>query len=94
MPWYEWDCEVIANLERLRPLGRPLGVGLSRKSFLGKILGLESPEERLAGSLAVTAIAVSKGAQLVRTHDVRETLQAVRAAEAVRARGPRAGRAS
>ena len=94
MPWYEWDCEVIANLRRLRPLGRPLGVGLSRKSFLGKILGLETPEERLAGSLAVTAIAVSNGAQLVRTHDVRETLQAVRAAEAVRARGPRGGRAS
>jgi dihydropteroate synthase len=94
MPWYEWDCEVIANLQNLRPLGRPLGVGLSRKSFLGKILGLESPEERLVGSLAVTAIAVSNGAQLVRTHDVRETLQAVRAAEAVKARSPRARRAS
>jgi len=94
MPWYEWDCEVIANLEKLRPLGRPIGVGLSRKSFLGKILGQESPEERLAGSLAVTAIAVSNGAQLVRTHDVRETLQAVRAAEAVRARSRREGRAS
>jgi dihydropteroate synthase len=95
MPWYEWDCEVVANLRRLRQLGRPLAVGLSRKSFLGKILGLQTPEERLVGSLALTAIAVSNGAQLVRTHDVRETLQAVRAAEAVRkARGPRAGRAS
>jgi len=94
MPWYEWDCEVIANLRRLRPLGRPLAVGLSRKSFLGKILGLRTPEERLVGSLAVTAIAVYNGAQLVRTHDVKETLQAVRAAEAVKARSPRAGRAS
>ncbi len=94
MPWYEWDCEVIANLGRLRALGRPLGVALSRKSFLGKILGLATPEERLAGSLAVTAIAVSNGAQLVRTHDVRETLQAVRAAEAVKARSPREGRTS
>jgi dihydropteroate synthase len=94
MPWYEWDCEVIANLRRLRPLGRPLAVGLSRKSFLGKILGLKTPEERLVGSLAVTAIAVSNGARLVRTHDVRETLQAVRAAEAVMARAPRAGRIS
>jgi dihydropteroate synthase len=94
MPWYEWDCEVIANLQRLRPLGRPIGVGLSRKSFLGRILSLESPEDRLSGSLAVTAIAVYKGVQLVRTHDVRETLQAVRAAEAVRARSPRAGRVS
>jgi dihydropteroate synthase len=94
MPWYEWDCEVIANLGKLRALGRPLGVGLSRKSFLGRILGLERPEERLVGSLAVTAIAVSNGAQLVRTHDVKETVQAVRAAEAVKARSPRAGRAS
>jgi dihydropteroate synthase len=95
LPWYEWDCEVIANLMMLRPLGSPLAVGLSRKSFLGKILGLQTPEERLVGSLAVTAIAVSNGAQLVRTHDVRETLQAVRAAEAVKkARSPRTGRVS
>jgi dihydropteroate synthase len=94
MPWYEWDCEVIANLRRLEALGRPIGVGLSRKSFLGKILGLETPEERLVGSLAATAIAVTNGAQLVRTHDVRETLQAVRAAEAVKARSRRAGRTS
>jgi dihydropteroate synthase len=89
MPWYEWDCEVIANLGMLDSLGRPIGVGVSRKSFLGKILGIETPEERLVGSLAVTAIAVANGAQLVRTHDVRETLQAVRAAEAVRARSPK-----
>ncbi len=94
MPWYEWDCEVIANLRKLRPLGRPIGVGVSRKSFLGGVLKVESAEDRLPGSLAVTAIAVMNGAQLVRTHDVRETLQAVRAAEAVRARGRRAAPAS
>jgi dihydropteroate synthase len=94
MPWYEWDCEVVANLRALRSLGRPLGVGLSRKSFLGKILELDKPEHRLAGSLAVTAIAVMNGAHLVRTHDVGETLQAVRVAEAVRARGQRGSRAS
>ena len=94
MPWYEWDCDVVANLRSLRSLGRPLGVGLSRKSFLGKILQLDRPEERLAGSLAVTAIAVMNGAHLVRTHDVAETLQAVRAAEAVKARSRRASRAS
>lgn len=95
MPWYEWDCEVLANLGRLRRLGRPIGVGLSRKSFLGKVLSLEMPEDRLAGSLAATALAVMNGASLIRTHDVRETLQAVRVVEAVRARGrPRARRAS
>ena len=90
MPWYEWDCEVLANLERLKPLGRPIGVGLSRKSFLGKILGLDSPEERLVGSLAATAVAVMNGAHLIRTHDVKVTLQAVRAAEALKARRRRA----
>jgi dihydropteroate synthase len=94
MPWYEWDCEVIANLAKLRSLGRPIGVGVSRKSFLAGALKVKSPEDRLPGSLAVTAIAVMNGAQLVRTHDVRETLQAVRAAEAVKARSRRAGRAS
>jgi dihydropteroate synthase len=94
MPWYEWDCEVIANLGALRSLGRPIGVAVSRKSFLGGMLKVETPEERLPGSLAVTAIAVMNGANLIRTHDVRETLQAVRAAEAVKARAPRAARVS
>jgi dihydropteroate synthase len=90
MPWYRWDCEVIANLRELRRLGRPVGVGMSRKSFLGKILGLDSPEDRLAGSLSITAIAVMNGAHLIRTHDVKETVEAVRVAEAVKARVHRA----
>ena len=94
MPWYDWDCEVIANLGTLKLLGRPIGVGLSRKSFVGKILGLDSPEERLPGSLAATGVAVINGASLVRTHDVRETLQAVRVCEAVLARGRPARRTS
>lgn len=94
MPWYEWDQEVLANLQALKRLGRPLGVGLSRKSFLGRVLGVESPEGRLAGSLAVTAVAVMNGANLVRTHDVGATVQAVRAVEAVRARGRRGAGAS
>lgn len=89
MPWYQWDVEVLANLDQLAPLGSPLGVGLSRKSFIGKILGLERPEDRLAGSLALTAVAVANGASLIRTHDVRETVEAVRAAEAVLARARR-----
>lgn len=93
MPWYDWDCEVLARLFELRVLGRPVGVGLSRKSFIGKVLGLESPDDRLAGSLAAAAVAVVNGAALVRTHDVRATVQAVRTAEAVATRGRRARRA-
>jgi dihydropteroate synthase len=83
MPWYEWDCQVLARLRELRPLGRPVCVGLSRKSFLGKVLGLESPEERLPASLAAAAVAVLNGASLIRTHDVKETVQAVRTVEAI-----------
>ena len=93
MPWYEWDCHVLANLRKLETLRRPLCVGLSRKSFLGKILNLGNPEERLPASLAATAVTVMNGAHMVRTHDVRETVQAVRVVEAMtrRRRGQRAG---
>ena len=84
VPWYEWDSRVIANLDRLRILKKPVYVGLSRKSFIGKILGKESPEERLYGSLSATAIAVFKGAHMVRTHDVRETREVVDIAEFIR----------
>ena len=87
MPWFEWDCEVLSNLGELKSLRRPLCVGVSRKSFIGKILGLEGPDERLAGSLAATAIAVLNGSNLLRTHDVKETIQAVRVAEAILKKG-------
>jgi len=96
MPWHEWDCEVLASLRELESLRRPLCVGLSRKSFLGKILGLGSPEERLSGSVAATAIAVMIGAHLMRTHDVIETVQSVKVAEAILEKTPsrRAGSVS
>lgn len=94
MPWHAWDTDVLAELSELEALGRPLCVGLSRKSFLGKILKLEDPEDRLSGSLAATAIAVANGADMVRTHDVKETVQAVRVAEAILRRGRSAGRVS
>lgn len=84
MPWYEWDCAVLAGLERLRALRRPICVGVSRKSFLGALTGQDDPRSRLPGSLAATAVAVLGGAHLIRTHDVAETVQAVRIAAAVR----------
>jgi len=80
-PWYEWDSTILANLEILRCLGRPILVGVSRKSFIGAITGREDPAERLWGSLAATAIAVYNGAHIVRTHDPAETRDAVRVAE-------------
>jgi dihydropteroate synthase len=83
MPWHEWDCRVLARLEVLRVLGRPVCVGVSRKSFIGALAGGPQAAERLPGSLAATAAAVLNGAQLIRAHDVGETVQAVRVAEAI-----------
>jgi dihydropteroate synthase len=84
MPWHEWDARVIAGLRGLWTLGRPICVGVSRKSFIGAILGLADTADRLSGSLAATAIAVVNGAAVVRTHDVAETREAVRVAERLR----------
>ena len=84
IPWHVWDCQLLRRLAELRSLGRPLLVGVSRKSFIGKIVGQADPGDRLAGSLAATAIAVLNGAHLIRTHDVGPTHEAVRMAEALR----------
>jgi dihydropteroate synthase len=77
------------NLELLARLDewdgdRPVLVGLSRKSFLGRALDLPV-DQRLEGGLAATAIAVFLGARVIRTHDVAATVRAVRIAEALRA---------
>jgi dihydropteroate synthase len=80
----EHNFELIARLEELGALGRPLLVGLSRKSFLGRPLGLPV-HRRLEGGLAAAAVAVFLGARIVRTHDVEPTVRAVRIAEALRA---------
>ncbi len=75
---------VLAGLSVLAALGRPLAVGVSRKSFLAPVTGRKDPEQRLAGSLAATALAVAEGAALIRTHDVADTVDAVRVAERLR----------
>ncbi len=63
-------------------LGYPLLIGASRKNFIGKILN-ESVDQRLAGSLAVAVIAALRGADYIRVHDVRETVQAMTVARAI-----------
>ena len=75
---------VLAGLRALLDVGRPLAVGVSRKSFVGAITGRGATGDRLAGSLAATAAAVLNGAALIRTHDVAATLDAVRVAERIR----------
>jgi dihydropteroate synthase len=87
----DWDVTILAGLGALASLGRPLAVGVSRKSFIGTLTGRAEPGERLAGSLAATALAVAGGAALVRTHDVADTRDAVRVVERVTRRKARAG---
>jgi dihydropteroate synthase len=82
-PWDAHDVAVLAGLRRCGDLGRPLCVGVSRKSFIGAITGRAATADRLAGSLAATALAVVNGAAMVRTHDVAETVDAVRVAERI-----------
>src|SRR5262249_3324653 len=88
VPWDEWDASILAGLAGLADLGRPLAVGVSRKSFIDAITGRVDPADRLAGSLAATAVAVVHGAARIRAHDVAETRDAARVAE----RLARAGR--
>ena len=83
LSWDERDVTVLGGLRQLLDLGRPLAVGVSRKSFIGAITGRAATADRLAGSLAATALAVANGAALMRTHDVAETVDAVRVAERI-----------
>lgn len=75
------NLELLQGLRQL-PQDYPLLVGLSRKSMLGKLLG-RPLDQRLAGSLALAALAVANGARIVRCHDVAETRDAVTVAWAV-----------
>lgn len=79
----EHNLQLLRGLPALAALGQPLLVGVSRKAFIGKILGLEA-EQRLEGSLAAAVAAVSAGANIVRVHDVAETCMAIRVADALR----------
>lgn len=77
------NLEILNNLEMLKELGRPIMIGASRKSFIGKILN-KSAKERLFGSLAVAAIAISNGANILRVHDVKETVDVANICDAIR----------
>ncbi|MBI4389240.1 MAG: dihydropteroate synthase, partial [Nitrospinae bacterium] len=78
----EHNLELLRHFERFQKLGKPVLLGASRKSFIGNVLGLPV-EERLEGSLAVAAIGVLKGARVLRVHDVKETVRAVKMARAI-----------
>ena len=79
----EHNLSLLRHLDRLTALGYPVLVGLSRKSLIGKILGLPV-DKRLYPSIALAVLAVWQGASIVRCHDVRETREAVQMCRAVR----------
>ncbi len=83
------NLALLRELAMLRVLGRPILLGTSRKSTLGKVLDLP-PEERLEATLATTALGVAAGVDIVRVHDVRANVRAARMADAVHR--PGAGR--
>ena len=77
----EHNLKLLANLPRLRVHDRPIVVGVSRKSFLGKVIGSSETGDRLAPTIAFTAMLRERGANVLRVHDVKENAAALRVAE-------------
>lgn len=76
------NLQILNHLGELRSLGRPILIGVSRKSFMGNVLKLPL-EERLEGGLAAASLAVMQGAKIIRTHDVKPTRRAVDLTQAI-----------
>jgi len=76
------NFEIIRRLGEFRELGAPVLIGTSRKSTIGRLLGLPV-EDRLEGSLATLPLAIAQGVDIVRVHDVRQTSRVVRVADAI-----------
>src|SRR5262249_16125213 len=79
----EHNLDLLAHLERLRALDRPLVVGVSRKSFLGKLIGSPEIRNRLIPGVALTWFLLAGGADVFRVHDVKENLYALQVTEAI-----------
>ncbi|OGO07913.1 MAG: hypothetical protein A2Y92_05405 [Chloroflexi bacterium RBG_13_57_8] len=82
----EQNLELINRLSEMKSLGKPVLLGTSRKSMIGMVLDLP-PEKRLEGNLAVTAIGIANGADMVRVHDVKQTALVCRMSDAIIRRG-------
>jgi dihydropteroate synthase len=84
----EHNLALLHDLAALRVLGRPILLGTSRKSTIGRVLDLP-PDERLEGTLATTVLGIAAGADIVRVHDVRPNVRAARMADAIVRASPR-----
>jgi len=80
--WVKRDLLILKNLRSIK-LSMPLLVSVSNKSFIGKILKKENPSDRLAGSLAAEVVCVLNGADIIRTHNVAETKEAITIAQKI-----------
>jgi dihydropteroate synthase len=83
---HEQSMTALARLEELGSFGPPLLVGASRKRFISSVTPSE-PQHRLGGSIAAHLVAAKAGARIIRTHDVSETVQALRVAAAIEGQG-------
>jgi len=81
--WLDRDLLLIRKLRDLQILCKPVCVSVSRKSFIGRLLNIDDPADRLLGSLAAETVCTLNGANIIRTHNVSATVQAVKIAEAV-----------
>ena len=79
----EHNLELLGQLERLRVHDRPMVVGVSRKSFLGKLIGSTEVSDRLVPGVALTSLLRARGADVFRVHDVRENVYALQVTEAI-----------
>jgi len=79
----EDNLTILRNLSSLCELGTPVMIGVSRKSFIGKILGIDNPRDRVIGSIASNLIAFLNGATYFRVHDVKPTLEALTMVDAI-----------
>lgn len=79
----EHNLEILRRLREIKALGFPVLIGTSRKSFIGKVLEIEIPAERVWGTAATVAIAITNGADILRVHDVREMVQVARMVDAI-----------
>lgn len=79
----EQNLELLRRLGEFRSLGRPVMIGTSRKSTLGKVVGAPSPADRLEATAASVALSIANGASIVRVHDVRQMVRVARMTDAV-----------
>jgi dihydropteroate synthase len=79
----EHNLELLAQVERLRACDRPIVIGVSRKSFLGKLINSAEPSDRVAPAVALTSVLRLRGADVLRVHEVKENVNALKITEAI-----------